>query len=117
MHSSSIIISEKSASDESEKKPKKRIRNNLGSGSKKPKKEPEDYKFLGNGRLGSLVVQGKHLVSGKKVAIKVIKKKGLTTTQVERVRDMIEMYKIIYHDGIIQLEDFFETKDTFFICL
>ena len=110
---SSIFLSEKSESSESPQKKKE---------MKKRKEQPQqnkasEDKFLGRGRLNSLIVQGQHIQSLRKVAIKIIQKQNLTTGEIEGVRDMIAMYRSIHHPNVISLEDFFESKENFFICL
>jgi serine/threonine protein kinase len=51
------------------------------------------------------------------VQIKQISKQGKTTTQIEELRIEIEMYKICVHRYVIRMFDYFEDKESIFLCL
>ena len=60
-------------------------------------------KTLGEGTFGK-VKQGNHILTGEKVAIKILEKlKIIDVTDVERVSREIHILKLIRHPNIIQL--------------
>ena len=80
----------------------------------------EDEKFqniLNRGENGSVIVEGIHKSSQRQVAIKIIKKCRLSLSEVENIRDTIHMYQVAQHYYVVRLEDYFETRDKFYICL
>lgn len=46
-------------------------------------------KILGDGNSGSIIVEGIHKKSQRQVAIKIIKKSGLSLNEIENIRDTI----------------------------
>lgn len=62
---------------------------------------------LGKGKFG-LVKSAVHKKSGKKVAVKIMSKKEMTSSDVELQRREIEVLKMCQHPHIIRLLDIFE---------
>jgi len=62
---------------------------------------------LGKGKFG-LVKSAVHKKSGKKVAVKIMSKKEMSTSDVELQRREIEVLKMCQHPHIIRLLDIFE---------
>jgi serine/threonine protein kinase len=62
---------------------------------------------LGNGKFG-LVRLGIHKQTGRKVAIKIMNKKDMSTQDLELVKTEIDTLKICQHPNIIKLYDVFE---------
>jgi len=71
---------------------------------------------LGNGKFG-LVRLGIHKITGKKVAIKIMSKKDMSTQDLELVRTEIEILKVCQHPNIIRLYEVFENIDYFYIIM
>jgi len=71
---------------------------------------------LGNGKFG-LVRLGTHKESGRKVAIKIMKKKDMNNEDLELVKTEVEILKICQHPQIIQLYDIFENLDYIYIIM
>ncbi len=71
---------------------------------------------LGNGKFG-LVRLGVHKETGRKVAVKIISKKQMSTQDLELVRTEIEILKICQHPNIIRLYDIFENIDHMYIIM
>jgi serine/threonine protein kinase len=71
---------------------------------------------LGNGKFG-LVRLGIHKETGRKVAVKIMSKKQMTTQDLELVRTEIEILKICQHPSIIRLYDIFENIDHIYIIM
>ncbi len=69
---------------------------------------------LGNGKFG-LVRLGIHKGSGRKVAVKIMNKKDMTTQDLELVKTEIEILKICQQPNIIRLYDVFENIDYIYI--
>ncbi len=69
---------------------------------------------LGNGKFG-LVRLGYHKTSGRKVAVKIMNKKDMSTQDLELVKTEIEILKVCQHPYIIQLYDVFENIDFIYI--
>ncbi len=69
---------------------------------------------LGNGKFG-LVRLGIHKVTGRKVAVKIMNKKDMTTQDLELVKTEIEILKICQQPNIIRLYDVFENMDYIYI--
>jgi serine/threonine protein kinase len=57
----------------------------------------------------------KHIKTGGKVAIKVIKKKHMSLKELELQKREIEVLKICQHPNIIRLIDVFENPDYIYI--
>jgi serine/threonine protein kinase len=64
-----------------------------------------------------LIVNGFSKQSKREVAIKIISKLGMRTAEVERNRDIISMYHIAEHHNVVRLEDYFEDRERFYLCL
>ena len=74
--------------------------------------------ILGRGKSGnSIIVQGFHKKSKKQVAIKIISKKNMKMQEIDNTRDQIKMYQITEHHNTVKLEDYFESKERFYLCL
>jgi serine/threonine protein kinase len=71
---------------------------------------------LGNGKFG-LVRLGLHKQTQRKVAVKIMSKKQMTTQDLELVRTEIEILKICQHPYIIRLYDVFENVDHIYIIM
>jgi serine/threonine protein kinase len=71
---------------------------------------------LGNGKFG-LVRLGIHKETGRKVAVKIMSKKKMTTQDLELVRTEIEILKICQHPNIIRLYDIFENIEHIYIIM
>lgn len=69
---------------------------------------------LGNGKFG-LVRLGYHKITGRKVAVKIMSKKEMTTQDLELVKTEIEILKICQHPNIIQIYDVFENVEFIYI--
>lgn len=51
------------------------------------------------------------------MAIKIYSKKAMHNSQVETIRDIITMYQSAQHCNVIRLEDYFESREYFYLCL
>ena len=71
---------------------------------------------LGNGKFG-LVKLGINKKTNQKVAIKIMNKKQMNTSDLELVRTEIEILKICQHPNIIKLYEIFENVDYFYIIM
>ena len=71
---------------------------------------------LGNGKFG-LVKLGINKQTKEKVAIKIMNKKKMDTSDIELVRTEIEILKICQHPNIIRLYDIFENVDYIYIIM
>jgi hypothetical protein len=71
---------------------------------------------LGKGKFG-LVKAAIHKKSGKQVAVKVMSKKEMTTSDMELQRREIEILKMCQHPHIIRLLDIFENQDYIYIVM
>ena len=71
---------------------------------------------LGNGKFGTVKL-GIHKKTGKKVAIKIMKKKSMTTQDLELQKREIEILKICQHPNICRLLDVFENQEYIYIVL
>jgi serine/threonine protein kinase len=71
---------------------------------------------LGKGKFGTVKL-GIHKKTGKKVAIKIMKKKAMTTQDMELQKREIEILKICQHPNIIRLLDVFENQDYIYIVM
>lgn len=60
---------------------------------------------------------GIHKESKHKVAIKILSKKDMSTTESELVRSEIEILKICQHPNIIRIYDVFENIDFIYISI
>jgi len=60
---------------------------------------------------------GYHLATGDSVAIKVMRKKDLTSDSIDDVRLEVEAMKNLNHPNICKIYQFIETEDTFFLIL
>ena len=71
---------------------------------------------LGSGKFG-LVKLGIHKKTGQKVAIKIMKKSSMDSSDLELVRTEIEILKICQHPNIIRLYNVFENADYLYIIM
>jgi Ca2+-binding EF-hand superfamily protein len=71
---------------------------------------------LGKGKFG-LVRSAVHKKSGKKVAIKLMKKLMMTPQDLELVKQEIEIMKMLQHPNLIRLLDVFENTDYIYIVM
>jgi len=71
---------------------------------------------VGKGKFGTVKL-GIHKKTGKKVAIKVMKKKQMTLQDIELQKREIEILKICQHPSIIKLLDVFENQDYIYIVM
>jgi len=71
---------------------------------------------LGNGKFG-LVKLGINKHTKEKVAIKIMNKKKMDTSDIELMRTEIEILKICQHPNIIRLYDIFENIDYIYIIM
>mmetsp|Transcript_20571 Transcript_20571/g.22930 ORF Transcript_20571/g.22930 Transcript_20571/m.22930 type:complete len:783 (+) Transcript_20571:2-2350(+) len=71
---------------------------------------------VGKGKFGTVKL-GIHKKTGKKVAIKVMKKKSMTLQDIELQKREIEILKICQHPSIIRLLDVFENQDYIYIVM
>lgn len=71
---------------------------------------------IGKGKFGTVKL-GVHKKTGKKVAIKVMKKKQMTLQDIELQKREIEILKICQHPNIIRLLDVFENQDYIYIVM
>ena len=71
---------------------------------------------LGSGKFG-LVKLGIHKKTGEKVAIKIMKKSTMDSSDLELVRTEIEILKICQHPNIIRLYNVFENADYLYIIM
>ena len=71
---------------------------------------------LGSGKFG-LVKLGIHKKTGQKVAIKIMKKSTMDSSDLELVRTEIEILKICQHPNIVRLYNVFENADYLYIIM
>ena len=71
---------------------------------------------LGSGKFG-LVKLGINKKTGQKVAIKIMKKSSMDSSDLELVRTEIEILKICQHPNIIRLYNVFENADYLYIIM
>lgn len=74
-------------------------------------------KTLGQGTFGK-VKQGTHILTGEKVAIKILEKSKIKDkADVERVTREIHILKIMRHPNIIQLYEIIETPKQLYLIM
>ena len=71
---------------------------------------------IGKGKFGTIKL-GVHIKTGKKVAVKIMKKKQMTLQDIELQKREIEILKICQHPSIIRLLDIFENQDYIYIVM
>ena len=71
---------------------------------------------IGKGKFG-LVKHAIHKESGKEVAIKIMAKKNMSTSDLELAKTEIDILKICNHPNIIKLYDVFDTPDYIYIIM
>lgn len=79
----------------------------------------DSYKFektLGKGQFG-LVKMAVQIATGKKVAIKQVKKKNMSHIEIYQQRREIEVLKMCQHINIISLLDLFENSDYYYMVI
>jgi len=91
-------------------------------GSKPSKKQPiivENYKFLRpleHGKFG-VVFLGKHLLTGDKVAIKVIDKLQHKQRTLDEIKREAEIIKRLDHPNVIKVNQIIDTEKVFYIIM
>jgi 5'-AMP-activated protein kinase, catalytic alpha subunit len=74
-------------------------------------------KDLGKGTFGQVKV-GTHLITGEKVAIKVLEKQKIVdVNDVERVAREIHILKIVRHPAVVQLYEIVETQNELYLIM
>ena len=74
-------------------------------------------KSIGEGTFGKVKL-GKHILTGEKVAIKILEKERITdAADVERVQRETHILKLIRHPNIIQLYEIIETPKQLFLIM
>lgn len=71
---------------------------------------------IGEGKFG-VVKLGVHKKTKEKVAIKIIKKESMNTTDIELVKSEIDIMKLCRHRNIVTLLDHFENSEYIFIIM
>ena len=71
---------------------------------------------IGEGKFG-VVKLGLHKKTKEKVAIKIIKKENMNSTDIELVKGEIDIMKLCRHPNIVRLWDHFENADYIFIIM
>lgn len=71
---------------------------------------------IGEGKFG-VVKLGVHKKTKEKVAIKIIKKESMNTTDIELVKSEIDIMKLCRHPNIVTLLDHFENSEYIFIIM
>ena len=56
-------------------------------------------------------------LSNRIVDIEIISKKNMVMGEVEALRDQVSLFKTCVHPGLIQMVDYFESKDFMYFCL
>ncbi len=69
---------------------------------------------LGKGKFG-LVKLAIHKASGRKVAVKIIGKKNIDYSDLEMIKNEIEILKVCQHPHIVKLYDVFENSDFIYL--
>lgn len=71
---------------------------------------------IGEGKFG-LVKLGVHKSTQERVAIKIIKKEAMQSTDIELVKTEIDIMKLCHHPNIVRLLDHFENAEYIFIVM
>ena len=71
---------------------------------------------MGNGKFG-VVCDAVHKKTGKKVAVKMLKKANMKMSDVELVKREIDVLKLCQHPNVIRLLDIFENHDYLYIVM
>ena len=58
-----------------------------------------------------------HQVTKNQVAVKIISKNTKTGQEIEEIRQMVKIYQHATHSNVVRLEDHFEDKEKFYLCL
>ena len=64
-----------------------------------------------------MTIQGMQKLSNRIVDIEIISKKNMVMGEVEALRDQVSLFKTCVHSGLIQMVDYFESKDFMYFCL
>ena len=91
----------------------------LGEDASKSDFTIDDHRstFPMKGRNGNQIVKGQHRVTKQEVAIKIIPKEDKSVSEIEDIRETIKMYEQAMHFNVVRLEDHFEEKNKFYLCL
>uniref|UniRef100_A0A158R3W9 non-specific serine/threonine protein kinase n=1 Tax=Syphacia muris TaxID=451379 RepID=A0A158R3W9_9BILA len=73
-------------------------------------------KTLGKGQTG-LVKTGKHCITGRKVAVKIVNKEKLSESVLQKVEREIAIMKLIEHPHVLHLYDVYENKKYLYLLL
>ncbi|XP_058471199.1 serine/threonine-protein kinase D1 isoform X1 [Solea solea] len=71
---------------------------------------------LGSGQFG-IVYGGKHRMSGRDVAIKIIDKLRFPTKQESQLRNEVAILQSLHHPGVVNLDCMFETPERVFVVM
>jgi len=71
---------------------------------------------IGEGKFG-LVKLGVHKKTQERVAIKIIKKESMTNSDVELVKNEIDILKLCQHPNVVKLLDHFENAEYIFLIM
>ncbi|XP_067098978.1 serine/threonine-protein kinase D1 isoform X1 [Osmerus mordax] len=71
---------------------------------------------LGSGQFG-IVYGGKHRITGRDVAIKIIDKLRFPTKQESQLRNEVAILQNLHHPGVVNLECMFETPERVFVVM
>lgn len=74
------------------------------------------HEVIGKGQFGK-VKRGTHKSSNTRVAIKEIKKKKISSTEMEMLRNEMEVLKVCKHPNIVRLYDVFEDRQKIYIVM
>ena len=74
------------------------------------------HNIIARGKNDAVIVRGFHKSSKLHVAVKVIPKKSMNINQLEDLRQLHNMYRLVAHHSIIRLHHSFESKDNFYQC-
>jgi calcium/calmodulin-dependent protein kinase I len=81
----------------------------------------EDYELFPQKELGrgafSVVIKGKHRVTGEWVAVKVIHKKDLGADSQKNLKREIDILKRVNHEAVIALKDLYNTKERLYLVM
>jgi serine/threonine protein kinase len=82
-----------------------------------PTKKEKKNQIIGFGKEGSIIVKSLHKKGNKEIVVKEISKSGKTPNQIDDIRGLIQIYQSCLHHNVVRLEDWFECKSNFYLCL